>query len=51
MRISGEIVGILSDDHYNVKILTGFNKGSIIKYKYWKLDPLKQEENKKIVFV
>jgi len=43
-------VGVLSNEHYNVKLLSGFNKGSIVRYKYWKLDRLEKEENKKIVF-
>ena len=34
-KITGEIVGILRNDFYNVKILIGLNEGQIISYKYW----------------
>jgi hypothetical protein len=39
------VVGILNDDHYNVKINTGLSEGKIITFKYWKI-----ERKEKIVF-
>jgi len=37
LNICGEIVGVLSDDHYNVKMMNGCREGKIVKYKYWML--------------
>jgi hypothetical protein len=37
LRVSGEIVGILRDNFYNVRIYVGAASGKIVKYKYWKL--------------
>lgn len=36
-NVSGEIVGVLESDRYNVKIENGWNEGKIISFKYWKL--------------
>ena len=41
----GVIVGILSNDYYNVKITGGFQSGMILKYKYWKLKLVDEPEN------
>jgi|TARA_B100000214_G_C23631764_1_gene474319 hypothetical protein len=45
LNIEGTVVGILDDDHYNVKINTGLSEGKIITFKYWKI-----ERKEKIVF-
>ena len=37
IKSRGKIVGILSDDYYNVLIESGYHEGQIKKYKYWKL--------------
>ena len=36
-NVSGTVVGILSNDRYNVRIETGWNEGKIRSFKYWKL--------------
>jgi len=36
-NISGEIVGVLGNDCFNVKIKNGWNEVKIISFKYWKL--------------
>jgi len=37
LNLSGEIVGVLRNDYYNVLLGNGMNEGSIIKFKYWSL--------------
>ena len=37
LNVEGEVVGILKDDFYNVKITKGLSEGKILKYKYWNL--------------
>ena len=45
-NISGEIVGILKNDVYNVRLDTGWNEGRIVPFKYWKLLKLSEiQEN------
>jgi hypothetical protein len=36
-NVFGEIVGVLENDCFNVKIENGWNEGKIILFKYWKL--------------
>jgi hypothetical protein len=36
-NVFGEIVGVLENDYFNVKIENGWNEGKIILFKYWKL--------------
>ena len=36
-NIRGKIVGVLSNDYYNILIQNGINEGQILTYKYWKL--------------
>jgi len=37
LNVKGEIVGILKNDFYNVKITQGIRAGDITRYKYWNL--------------
>ena len=37
LKVGGEIVGILPNDHYNVLMTSGANEGKIIMYRHWKL--------------
>ena len=37
LRLYGTVVGILSDEYYNVKLESGLCTGDIKRYKYWKL--------------
>ena len=43
IKANGVIVGFIGEDHYNVKLVSGFAEGKIIKYKYWSLR-LEEEE-------
>ena len=44
LNIKGTIVGKVGREHYNVKIQTGILEGDVIKYKYWKLYSLDNQE-------
>ena len=37
LNISGTVVGVLSNDYYNVLMDNGLNEGKILKFKYWSL--------------
>ncbi len=37
LNISGTVVGVLSNDYYNVLMDNGLNEGKILKFKFWSL--------------
>tara|TARA_Y100001938_G_C7909636_1_gene338942 strand:- start:339 stop:557 length:219 start_codon:yes stop_codon:yes gene_type:complete len=43
LKTRGKIVGRIGEDHYNVIIESGLMEGSIVKYKYWKLQQIQEE--------
>ena len=44
LKTRGKIVGRIGEDHYNVIIESGIMEGSILKYKYWKLKQIQDEQ-------
>ena len=44
LKTRGKIVGRIGEDHYNVAIESGIMEGSILKYKYWKLQQIQEEQ-------
>jgi hypothetical protein len=45
INVTGVIVGILSNDYYNVKIEKGLPEGNILRYKYWNLSLIDEKES------
>mgnify|MGYP001422359032 FL=1 len=46
LNVRGRIIGESGKDHYNVLIETGLLEGDIVKYKYWKLFPVDNQDEK-----
>ena len=45
LNVTGEVVGKVDQDSYNVLIKSGILEGDIVKYRYWKLYSLDKKQD------